>query len=128
MYMNAVMMKGENKMETYDIPCTWQMFGTQHNKANNLRESIRMAEGNQPLPSDRGYINDSFQVEDIDTIYEANGMEIPTLSEGQIREELDKRTDPRVEFTSCFDPQTANYSIDELIGILRDYYDEDYIF
>ena len=115
-------------METYNISCSWQMFGTQYNKANNLREAIRMAEGNQPLPSDRSYINDSFQVEDIDAIYEANGMEIPTLSASQIRNELDKRTDPRVEFTNCFDPQTANYDIDELVGILRDYYDEDYIF
>ena len=115
-------------METYNIPCTWQMFGTQYNKANNLREAIRMAKENQPLPSDRGYINDSFQVEDIDAIYEANGMEIPALSASQIRDELDKRTDPRVEFTNCLDPQTANYGIDELVGILRDYYDEDYIF
>lgn len=113
-------------MPKFEVPCTWRMYGSYHIEAENLREAINKAEKNLPLPSERDYVDDSLVIDEIDAVYEANNIPIPTLGRKQIRAELDKRTDPQLHILGCFDPETAAYSTDELIGILRDYYGETY--
>lgn len=115
-------------MEVYDIPCTWQMYGTYRIKAENLREAIKQCEGDLPLPSERGYISDSLRIDDIDVIYEANGIEIPKLSKEEIHEELDKRLNAELDIEKYFNPQARFCSFDDLVGVLRDYYGEEYIY
>ena len=115
-------------MPMFEVPANWRMFGSYYIEANNLREAINKVGGPLPLPSERDYIDDSLIVDEIDEVYAANDMAVPELSKEKIIEELDKRTDPRVEITECFDPATARYRIDDLIGILRDYYDVKYDF
>ena len=111
----------------YYIHATWEMSGTYEIEADNLREAIQMAK-NKALPENSTYVEDSYSVDDIDSIYEANGIEIPSLSAERIRAELDKRTDSDMDSVDYFDPETADYSVDDLAGILRDYYDEEYVF
>ena len=113
----------------FEIPCTWTMSGRYFIEADNLREAIERVQGDMPLPDEREYVSCSLEVDDIDEVFEANEMELPNLDlrTDAIKEELDKRTDPRLEMTSVFNAKTAGYSVDDLVSILRDYYGIKYI-
>lgn len=113
-------------MPKFVIPCTWSMYGSYYIEAENLREAINKAGQNLPLPADRDYVDNSFVIDGMDAVYEANGLPVPSLGRRQIWTELDKRTDPQMHILDCFDPETAAYTVDELIGILRDYYGKTY--
>lgn len=113
-------------MSKFEIPCMWRMYGSYQIEANNIREAINKAGENLPLPSECDYVDDSLVVDEIDVVYEANDIPIPALGREQIRKELDRRTKLQAKITDCFDPDTVKYNIDELIGFLRDYYNEIY--
>ena len=49
------------------IPCTWRMYGTLFIEADALADAIKKA-FDAPLPSERGYIDDSFSVDDMPII------------------------------------------------------------
>ena len=115
-------------MPQFEIPCTWIMSGRYYIEADNLREAIKRVQGDMPLPDEREYVSCSLEVDDIDEVFGANKMEVPDLGirTDEIEEELDKRTDPRVKARSVFNAKTADYSIDDLVFILRDYYGIEY--
>lgn len=58
----------------FDIPVTFQMWGVEHIEAETLQEAIDIAKsGTRPLPTDRGYINDSYAIDD-EALLEANDV------------------------------------------------------
>lgn len=109
-------------MPAYKIPCTFQMAGTYVIESANLREAIKKAEHISGLPAEQEYISDSLVLDDVDSIFEINDMEAPCLSKEDIIEELNKRTDPRIHESCVFNAETEDYSVHELVAVLRDYY------
>ena len=51
-------------METYEIPCYWQMYGTLEIKAKDLDDAIAIAESAEcNLPTNGSYVEASFEVD-----------------------------------------------------------------
>ena len=49
-------------MNTYKIPCTWQMYGYYHIEANNLNEALEKTEDSN-LPTDADFVEGSFEID-----------------------------------------------------------------
>ena len=48
----------------YEIPCTWEVYGTIEIEADSLEEAIELAErDDSPMPDDSDYVDGSFQVD-----------------------------------------------------------------
>ena len=48
----------------YEIPCSWEVYGTLEVEANSLEEAIELAEReDSPMPDDSDYVDGSFQVD-----------------------------------------------------------------
>ena len=48
----------------YEIPCTWEVYGTIEIEADSLEEAIELAErDDSPMPNDSDYVDGSFQVD-----------------------------------------------------------------
>ena len=48
----------------YEIPCTWEVYGTMEVEANSLEEAIELAErDDSPMPDSYDYIDGSFEVD-----------------------------------------------------------------
>ena len=48
----------------YEIPCTWEDYGTIEIEADSLEEAIELAErDDSPMPNDSDYVDGSFQVD-----------------------------------------------------------------
>ena len=48
----------------YEIPCTWEVYGTIEIEADSLEEAIELAERDDaPMPDDSDYVDGSFQVD-----------------------------------------------------------------
>ena len=48
----------------YEIPCTWEVYGTVEIEADSLEEAIELAErDDSPMPDDSDYVDGSFQVD-----------------------------------------------------------------
>ena len=48
----------------YEIPCTWEVYGTVEIEADSLEESIELSErDDSPMPDDSDYVDGSFQVD-----------------------------------------------------------------
>ena len=58
-------LKGENmNNKWYEIPCSWEVYGTVEVAATSLDEAIEKVEDNDfPLPSSTSYVDGSFQVD-----------------------------------------------------------------
>ena len=58
-------LKGENmNNKWYEIPCSWEVYGTVEVAATSLDEAIEKVEDNDfPLPSKCSYVDGSFQVD-----------------------------------------------------------------
>ena len=58
-------LKGENmNNKWYEIPCSWEVYGTVEVAATSLDEAIEKVEDNDfPLPSKSSYVDGSFQVD-----------------------------------------------------------------
>ena len=56
-------LKGENmNNKWYEIPCSWEVYGTVEVAATSLDEAIEKVEDNDfPLPSKSSYVDGSFQ-------------------------------------------------------------------
>jgi hypothetical protein len=51
-------------METYEIPCSWQMYGSLKIIAEDLDEAIALAESTEcNLPTNGSYVDASFEVD-----------------------------------------------------------------
>jgi hypothetical protein len=49
-------------MNTYKIPCTWQMYGYYHIEANSIKEALQKAEDSN-LPTDADFVEGSFEID-----------------------------------------------------------------
>ena len=48
----------------YEIPCTWEVYGTLEVEANSLDEAIELAErDDSPMPDESDYVDGTFQVD-----------------------------------------------------------------
>ena len=48
----------------YEIPCTWEVYGTVEIEADSLEEAIELAErDDSPMPDESDYVDGSFQVD-----------------------------------------------------------------
>ena len=48
----------------YEIPCSWEVYGTIEIEADSLEEAIELAErDDSPMPDDSDYVDGSFQVD-----------------------------------------------------------------
>jgi len=48
----------------YEIPCSWEVYGTMEVEANSLEEAIKLAErDDSPMPDDSDYVDGSFEVD-----------------------------------------------------------------
>ncbi len=48
----------------YEIPCSWEVYGTLEVEANSLEEAIAIAEADDtPMPNDSDYVDGSFVVD-----------------------------------------------------------------
>ena len=48
----------------YEIPCTWEVYGTIEIEADSLEEAIELAErDDSPMPDDSDYVDGSFQID-----------------------------------------------------------------
>ena len=48
----------------YEIPCTWEVYGTLEVEADSLEEAIELAErDDSPMPDESDYVDGSFQVD-----------------------------------------------------------------
>ena len=58
-------LKGENmNNKWYEIPCSWEVYGTVEVAATSLDEAIEKVEDDDfPLPSSTSYVDGSFQVD-----------------------------------------------------------------
>ena len=58
-------LKGENmNNKWYEIPCSWEVYGTVEVAATSLDEAIERVEDDDfPLPSRSSYVDGSFQVD-----------------------------------------------------------------
>ena len=51
-------------MRFYEIPCSWEMYGTVEVTARSLDEAIeKVSDDGFPLPSQSNYIDGSFEVD-----------------------------------------------------------------
>jgi len=49
-------------MNTYKIPCTWQMYGYYTIEANSIKEALQKAEDSN-LPTDSDFVEGSFEID-----------------------------------------------------------------
>jgi len=49
-------------MNTYKIPCTWQMYGYYHIEANSIKEALEKTEDSN-LPTDSDFVEGSFEID-----------------------------------------------------------------
>ena len=49
-------------MNTYKIPCTWQMYGYYHIEANSIKEALEKTEDSN-LPTDSYFVEGSFEID-----------------------------------------------------------------
>lgn len=57
-------MKGKKKEKTYEIPVTWESYGTVKIKAKSLKEACEKIEKDEcsiPLPEKKYYVDGSFK-------------------------------------------------------------------
>jgi|TARA_R110002051_G_scaffold161109_2_gene232763 hypothetical protein len=48
----------------YEIPCSWEVYGTMEVEANSLEEAITLAErDDSPMPDASDYVDGSFEVD-----------------------------------------------------------------
>ena len=48
----------------YEIPCTWEVYGTLEVEADSLEEAIELAErDDSPIPDESDYVDGSFQID-----------------------------------------------------------------
>ena len=48
----------------YEIPCTWEVYGTVEIEADSLEEAIELAErDDSPMPDESDYVDGSFQID-----------------------------------------------------------------
>ena len=48
----------------YEIPCTWEVYGTLEVEADSLEEAIELAErDDSPMPDESDYVDGSFQID-----------------------------------------------------------------
>ena len=48
----------------YEIPCTWEVYGTMEVEADSLEEAIALAErDDSPMPDESDYVDGSFQID-----------------------------------------------------------------
>ena len=48
----------------YEIPCTWDVYGTLEVEADSLEEAIELAErDDSPMPDESDYVDGSFQID-----------------------------------------------------------------
>ena len=48
----------------YEIPCTWEVYGTIEIEADSLEEAIELAErDDSPMPDESDYVDGSFQID-----------------------------------------------------------------
>ena len=48
----------------YEIPCSWEVYGTMEIEADSLEEAIELAErDDSPMPDDSDYVDGSFQID-----------------------------------------------------------------
>ena len=48
----------------YEIPCSWEVYGTVEVEANSLEEAIELAErDDSPMPDASDYVDGSFEVD-----------------------------------------------------------------
>ena len=48
----------------YEIPCSWEVYGTLEVEADSLEEAIELAErDDSPMPDDSDYVDGTFQVD-----------------------------------------------------------------
>ena len=48
----------------YEIPCSWEVYGTMEVEANSLEEAIELAErDDSPMPDASDYVDGSFEVD-----------------------------------------------------------------
>ena len=48
----------------YEIPCTWEVYGTIEIEADSLEEAIELAErDDSPMPDESDYVDGCFQVD-----------------------------------------------------------------
>ena len=66
-------LKGKNmNNKWYEIPCSWEVYGTVEVVADSLSEAIEKVEADDfPLPSNFDYVDGSFEV-DRDVVEEMN--------------------------------------------------------
>jgi len=48
--------------KTFRIACDWEVYGVMYIEADSLKEAIRIAEEDAPLPTNPEYLDDSFVV------------------------------------------------------------------
>lgn len=53
----------ENKIKTFIIPCSWEMYGTIEIEAEDLDEAISIAESDERELPNGLYVNASFQID-----------------------------------------------------------------
>lgn len=53
----------ENNPKTWKIPVTWQSYGVMEVVADSLEEAKAKALGEQPLPTDSTYVDDSCEID-----------------------------------------------------------------
>ena len=62
-------------METYEIPCGWQMYGSLKIVAKDLDDAIEIAESTERhLPTNGSYVEASFEVDHDALEYERGGV------------------------------------------------------
>ena len=65
-------------MKIFKIPVTYEIYGTVDISANTLEEAIEYANKNiddLPLADDPNYVDDSYEIGDIDIAKHINGVE-----------------------------------------------------
>ena len=67
-------MSNLHNLSWYEVPCSWEVYGTVEVAARSLDEAIEKVEDNDfPLPSKSSYVDGSFQV-DRDIAEEINNI------------------------------------------------------
>ena len=56
-------------MNTYKIPCAWQMYGSYEIQANSIEEAIQKAK-DAPLPETSEFLEGSFEIDYDEVIVE----------------------------------------------------------
>lgn len=108
--------------KTFAVPVVWQMSGTEYIQADSLLEAMKIAQQpTRPLPSDRRYIDDSYEVQELIFCLEANDIpeELSSVKSEDIVEELRLRTSGNHGKASAL---LEEYSSQELEEFLSDIY------